>query len=197
MMRAVIKLRSGISAKPDAKHTFSLLRLNQVNHCVLAPADAIYDGMLNKVKDYVTWGEVKPEVLARMILRRGRLVGGRPITNKYVKDNTKYDSLAKYAEAITNGKESYAALKDVKPLFRLHPPLQGHEGIKHTFKEGGALGYRGDSVNELIQKMLGPEKRKVEPKEPAKKPAARKAAPKKVPVKKAAPKKPVKKEGKA
>ena len=193
MMRAVIKLRSGISAKPDVKHTLSLLRLNQVNHCVLVPADAIYDGMLNKVKDYVTWGEVKPEVLARMILRRGRLVGGRPITNKHVKDNTKYDSLAKYAEAITNGKESYAALKDVKPLFRLHPPLQGHEGIKHTFKEGGALGYRSDSVNELIQKMLGPEKRKVEPKEPAKKTAVKK----KPVVRKAAPKKPVKKEEKA
>ncbi|MBD3354645.1 50S ribosomal protein L30 [Candidatus Woesearchaeota archaeon] len=45
--------------------------------------------------------------------------------------------------------------KDSK-IFRLHPPRKGFErkGIKLPFKVGGALGYRGEKINELIKKMI-------------------------------------------
>ncbi len=41
-------------------------------------------------------------------------------------------------------------------LFRLAPPRGGFErkGIKTPFTKGGVLGYRGDKINLLIQKML-------------------------------------------
>ena len=44
----------------------------------------------------------------------------------------------------------------LKPYFRLHPPRGGFErkGIKKTFMEGGALGDRGEKINDLIKKML-------------------------------------------
>ena len=41
----------------------------------------------------------------------------------------------------------------IKPVFRLHPPRKGYEGIKRTFPEG-ALGFRGKEVNELVLKMV-------------------------------------------
>jgi len=41
----------------------------------------------------------------------------------------------------------------LKPLFRLHPPRKGYEGIKRSFKEGGALGYRADKINALLRRM--------------------------------------------
>lgn len=43
-----------------------------------------------------------------------------------------------------------------KPYFRLHPPKKGLErkGIKKTFKVGGALGPRGEKINDLIKRML-------------------------------------------
>ena len=132
-----------------------------------------------------------------MIIRRGKLTGNRNYDNNYIKENTKSESIVKYAEAIIAGKEKYPDLKDVQPIFRLHPPLKGHKGIKKGFRQGGDLGYRGDDINNLILKMLGPVAKKTEAapakKAPAaKKPAAPKAAPKKtaekVPAKKALPK---------
>lgn len=45
---------------------------------------------------------------------------------------------------------------DMKNYFHLHPPRGGYErrGIKRAYGEGGALGYRGDAINKLIQKMI-------------------------------------------
>ena len=191
-MRAVIRLRSSINANREVKETLQHLRLNKVNHCVLMPEGKTFDGMLQKVKDYVTWGELKPEVLTNMLIKRGRLTGNRKLDNKYVKDNSEFPSMVKYAEAIISGKANYSDMKDVQPVFRLHPPLKGHAGIKKSFKVGGDLGYRGDDINELILKMLGPkqelktvtekkDEKKAAPKKkaPAKKPAAKKKEAKK------------------
>ena len=206
MTRAVIRLRSSIKAHREVKETLEYLRLNQVNHCVLIPDGKSWDGMLQKVKDYVTWGEIKTEVLTNMIIQRGKLSGERPITNQYIKENTKHESLIKFAEAVSSGKSKLTDLKDMKPVFRLHPPRQGFEGIKRSYNDRGSLGYRGEAINELILKMLSPAsaKKPAEAKAPAKKesspkPAAKpKAAAKKVATdeapKKAPVKKPVKKE---
>jgi large subunit ribosomal protein L30 len=198
MLLAVIRLRSGVEMKPDIRKTLESLRLDRVNHCVLVPKNPSTDGMLQKAKDYITWGNVKSETLARMILKRGKLVGDIPVTNQYIKDNTKYDSLIKFADAILTGKEKYSSLKEVKPIFRLHPPLKGYEGVKHAYSVGGALGYRGEEINKLLDRMLGPpeagsrpvvDKEKAKPKEPAKKVPARKEPVKKEAEKKPAPKK--------
>jgi large subunit ribosomal protein L30 len=194
MMRAVIRLRGDINVKPDIKRTLGMMRLNKVNHCVLVPSNKVNDGMLQKVKDYVTWGEIKSDVLARLIVTRGRLAGNRSIDIKLVKELTKYDTLVKFADAVAAEKENYTSLQDVKPVFRLHPPLRGHEGVKRAFKAGGALGYRGEAINDLILKMLGPGKKvPKKPKAAAKKPAGKKKAAPKKPAAKKKEAKPVKK----
>ena len=40
--------------------------------------------------------------------------------------------------------------------FLMSPPKGGYErgGTKKAFSVGGALGYRGDNINELIKKMV-------------------------------------------
>ncbi len=205
---AVIQVRSLINIRKDIRRTLELLRLNRVNHCIILHEDAISKGMLQKVKDYVTWGEIKPEVLARMILTRGKLEGGVQITPAYIKSNTEFGTPLDFSKAVVDGQIKYSSLEAVKPLFRLHPPLKGYEGIKRAYNVGGALGYRGDNINDLILRMLGPEaapakaavapKAKPAVKKPAsdkpkavKKVAAKKPADEKKPVaKKAAPAKP-------
>ncbi len=188
MTRAVIRIRSDINARHDIKLTLKSLRLTRVNHCVLVPDEKSYDGMLQKAKDYITWGEIKTEVLTNMIIKRGRLTGNRPITNQYIKENTKHDSLIKFAEAIVGGNVKYAALKDVKPIFRLHPPHRGFESVKRSFHDRGSLGYRGEAINDLILRMLSPPKEKAKP-EPEKPKAVTKAPASKVPAKSAPTKK--------
>jgi len=42
----------------------------------------------------------------------------------------------------------------VKPIFRLNPPKKGYEGIKRSFVNKGALGYRGKEINKLIERMI-------------------------------------------
>ena len=81
-------------------------------------------GMIGKVKDYVTWGEITEDVYKQLVEKRGE---------KDPKDN-----------------------KKMKPFFRLSPPRKGfgRKGIKKSFADGGALGYRGDKINDLVKRMI-------------------------------------------
>ena len=65
-------------------------------------------------------------------------------------------------------------------LFRLHPARQGLEGIKRSVQIGGALGYRGAGINELLGRMIHSDNEgtgSTAPR-PTAKPAAKAAAPK-------------------
>ncbi|MCK5772362.1 MAG: 50S ribosomal protein L30 [Thermoplasmata archaeon] len=155
MSFVVVRVRGTLNIKPDIKLTMKLLRLNRTNHCVVIPETAEYTGMLKKVKDYVTWGEVSNESMAEMIQARGKLIGDEPITDKYIKANSDFKDIKEFASAVTTGSVNYNSLKDVKPIFRLSPPNKGgYEGIKRSFQVGGALGYRGEKINVLIKRML-------------------------------------------
>ncbi|MEE9150637.1 MAG: 50S ribosomal protein L30 [Thermoplasmata archaeon] len=154
MTYAVIRVRGTVNVKPDIKDTLKILRLNRVNHCVLLPKSKSYSGMLQKVKDYVTWGEIMPETLAKMILHRGRLMGDKKISDRYIKANTNYKSIMSFAKAVSQEEAKYQDIKDIKPVIRLHPPRKGYEGIKRSYKSGGALGYRGEDINEIIGRMI-------------------------------------------
>ena len=154
MTYAIVRVRGRANVNLDIKDTLAMLRLNRVNHCVIIPETKTYKGMLQKVKDYVTWGEVKQEVLSTLISCCGKLVGGGKITDEYIKSNTQHSSINAFAKTIFDNKEQYSNLKDVKPVIRLHPPIKGYEGIKRAYSVGGALGYRGDAINQLLQRMV-------------------------------------------
>ena len=141
MVFAVIRVRGIVNVNPDIKRTLELLRLKKVNHCVLLEENNVYKGMLQIIKDYTTWGEIDKETLPKLITSRGMLAGDKEITEKYVK-------------AILDNKFKYKEIPEIKPLFRLSPPKKGYEGIKRSFKNGGALGYRGKDINKLIGRML-------------------------------------------
>lgn len=70
--------------------------------------------------------------------------------------------LRKAAGYITWGEADEATIKllkekrgDVVP-FRLQPPRKGfgRKGIKIPFRYGGGMGYRGDKINDLVQRMI-------------------------------------------
>ncbi len=154
MAKAIIRLRGQINVRPQIKDTLRFMRLNRVNHCVVLPDNDTTKGMLQTAKDYVTWGEIDAETLAEAIRSRGRLSGNKPITDEHVKANTDFASIDDFAQAIVAGKAQYKQLADVKPLLRLHPAKKGLEGIKRSYQAGGALGYRGEAINDLIRRMI-------------------------------------------
>ncbi|MEM0492413.1 MAG: 50S ribosomal protein L30 [Candidatus Thermoplasmatota archaeon] len=153
-MYAVVRVRSGIKMKPDIKKTLQMLRLTRVNHCVLLEENKVYKGMLQIVKDYVTYGEIDKNTLSKLITLRGRLLGDKPITEEYIQSSTPFKTLDELSNAIMDNSFKYMEIPDVKPLFRLSPPRKGYISIKRPYKIGGALGYRGTDINKLIQSML-------------------------------------------
>ncbi|MGC9514886.1 50S ribosomal protein L30 [Methanocrinis sp.] len=150
-MYAIVRLRGSVNTKPDIKDTLDMLRLHRINHCVVVPDSPHYRGMIQKVKDYVAWGEIDEDALASMLEMRGRLNGNRRLTDQFIKEKTSYGTIKEFASALSQGAVS---LKDagIKPVFRLHPPRKGHRGTKKTVKEGGELGYH-ESISDLIWKM--------------------------------------------
>ena len=154
MVYAVIRVRGTVNVKPDIKKTMQLLRLTRANHCVLLEENVVYNGMLQIVKDYTTWGEINKETLTKLISTRGKLIGDKPLTAEYLKTATLYHSFEKLSEAILENKVKYKEIPEVKPLFRLNPPKKGHRTIKRSFVNKGALGYRKDEINKLIERML-------------------------------------------
>ncbi len=153
MMFAVIRLRGTIDVRREIKETLRMLRLHRINHCVIVGDSPSYRGMLQKVKDYVAWGEIDAETLALLLRKRGRLKGNIRLTDEYVKEKTGYKSIEDFAKAVIDGKANLEDIPDLKPVFRLHPPRKGHKGIKAHYGYGGELGYHGEKIRELIYKM--------------------------------------------
>jgi large subunit ribosomal protein L30 len=154
MTYAVIRVRGTVNIKPDIKKTLQLLNLSKVNHCVLLEEKPSIKGMLQVVKDYVTWGEIEKDAISKLITSRGKLEGDKELTNDYLKSSTSFSDVDKISQAIIDNKFRYKDIPDVKPIFRLSPPKNGYEGIKRSFSNKGALGYRGKEINKLIKRMI-------------------------------------------
>jgi len=151
---AVVRIRGVIGASREIKDTLKMLNLKRNYHAVLIDNRPSYLGMLNKVQNYVTWGEPSEEIVALMIKKRGRLNGDKKLTDEYAK-KLGYKSLEELAKAICEGKIDYNKLPGIKPFFRLHPPSKGFKGkVKKSFGTGGETGYRGEAINELLERMI-------------------------------------------
>jgi len=151
---AIVRVRGHAKVRHQAVEAMNMLKLNRVNHCVVLPQNATTKGMLQTVKDYVTWGEIGPELVARLLHQKGEISGGARLTDGYVKDNSKYPSILSLAKAIDKGEAKITEVKGLKPVLRLHPPIHGYESTRKTFNDGGAIGYRGAGIEKLIDRML-------------------------------------------
>lgn len=152
-MYAVVRLRGPVNVRYTIEDTMKMLRLHKVNHCVLVPETPHYKGMIQKVKDYVAYGKVDAKTLAEILENRGRLEGNTRLTEEYIRENTAYDSIQAFADAVIAGETTLKAVPKLKPVFRLHPPRKGHAGIKRTVQQGGTLGNHGENINALLHKM--------------------------------------------
>ncbi|NUN11853.1 uL30 family ribosomal protein [Candidatus Micrarchaeota archaeon] len=61
MLIAIIRVRGSIGVTHKVAETMKQLHLTRKNHCVVIEETETLKGMLQKVKDYVTWGELTEE----------------------------------------------------------------------------------------------------------------------------------------
>ena len=141
-MYAVIRIRGSINMKKDIKDTLAMLRLSRKMHCVLIKENDVMKGMLQKVRNWITWGEVDDDTLKLLIVKRGRKIGEKKLTEQETE------------EVFKKVKENQKAPEEIKPVFRLTPPSKGFkESVKQHYPEG-ELGYRGKEINELLKRMI-------------------------------------------
>ena len=152
MSWAIIRVRGTVNVKDKISKTLKMLRLHRPNHCIIVPENESYKGMLNIVKDYVTWGEINSDSVELLTKDRIHLEGGEVVTSADLKDFG-LKNVKDFAKQISEGKIQMNNMKRMKPIIRLHPPIKGYEGNKRSYKEGGSLGYRGEEINSLIERM--------------------------------------------
>ncbi len=137
---AVILVRGLVGITQGVKDTLRMLNLHSKNQCVVVDNTSVTMGMIRKVKDYVTWGEISDATFTELVTKRGKEHKGRTQDRK---------KLYSYKTLSANGKQYQRS-------FNLNPPRKGfgRKGIKVSFKVGGGLGYRGEKMNDLIARML-------------------------------------------
>ena len=137
----VVRVRGLVNLRSSFKSTFQHLNLHNKNWAVLVNNTPAMKGMILKVKDYVTWGEISHDVFNELIKKRGEKYKGRDKDSK-----SKLD----YKKFIVFDEKKY------NKYFRLSPPKKGYgrKGVKMAFNKGGALGYRGEKINDLIKRMI-------------------------------------------
>ncbi len=134
MSFAVLRLRGKSDLRRDVKDTLRMLHLTRQNHCSIVPEDPTYRG--------------------KLLLKRGRQIGDKPIDDSFVKGHSKFKSIWDLSQAITKGEATLADVRELRPVLRLPPPRKGYRGIKRGFHDGGDLGYRGGAINSLLVRML-------------------------------------------
>ena len=152
----VVRARSDVKVERSIRETMGYMNLTRVNLAVIIPDNPQYRGMLQKAKDYITWGQADAAMVERMLSERGRMVGDAPLTDAIVAEHTDYATIADFAKAITAGEANVKDVPGLKRVFRLHPPRgpKGWGGIKRSFVVGGALGSRGDAIVDLVDRMI-------------------------------------------
>jgi large subunit ribosomal protein L30 len=152
-----VRLLGSFGTPASIERALASIRLTRKFRAVLLEKNGSMRGVLRKVKDYVTWGEVKSDDIAVILRERGELSNGMSFTDKFVKENFGHHSVAELAHALTRGQVDLKMLwqRGVVPVFRLRPPSGGFDSsIKRPFGSQGELGYRGSEISHLLNRMV-------------------------------------------
>jgi large subunit ribosomal protein L30 len=150
----IVRIRGGIDVPRKIEDTMMMIRVDRNNYATLIQGTPSYSGMLKKIKDCVTWGEPTVETIRLILEKRGMLEGDRRLSEETVKE-TGYESIEKLAQALHQGEVDLTKVKKLKPFFRMHPPKRGFKrSVKRPYRNKGELGYRGEAINELAEKMV-------------------------------------------
>ena len=139
-MLIVIRISGMVEVTDTIQSALFNMRLRRKYSAVLMHDTPENIKWLRNVRDFVAFGKISDENLAKLITLRGEAL----------KSNSKID-----AKSIIAGldKKSLDEL-GLKPFFRLHPPRGGIESKKHFGVGKGVLGDNKEQINKLLERML-------------------------------------------
>ena len=152
----IVRVRSDRGVERSIRDTMAMMNLTRVNHATIVPESSTYAGMLQKSTDFVTWGVVDAGTIENLLKERGRMVGDKPVDDAAIKAGSDFKSVKDFSKALASGEASMKSVDGLKPVLRLHPPRgsKGWGGIKRAYSVGGALGFRGEEISSLAERMI-------------------------------------------
>ncbi len=138
-MIIVIRIAGMVKINWDVQETLFRMRLRRKYAAVLLHPTAENIKLLQKVRNFVAFGNISSEMLTKLISARG-----------VSKDKKKIDA----GKIIMDVEKKGLDKSGLKPFFRLHPPRGGIESNVHFPKRKGVLGDHGNKIDELVGRML-------------------------------------------
>lgn len=138
-MILVIRISGLVEIPTEVSETLYRINLRNKYTAILLKPTKENISLLNKIRNYVAYGEIDKKTLLELIEKRGK-----PSTKN------KVDS-AKVVEQIE--KKDLADL-GLKPYFRLHPARGGINSKSHFPIKKGVLGDNKEKINDLVRRML-------------------------------------------
>ena len=121
---AVVRVRGQLGLNKGISDTLKMLNIERKNYCTIVEGNPGTMGMIRKVKDFVTYGEIDDETEKLLAEKRGE---------KSSKDPEKL--------------KPFYRLSPPRGGFE-------RKGIKQPFTLGGVLGNRKEKINDLIKRMV-------------------------------------------
>ena len=94
----IVRVRSDRGVERSIRDTMAMMNLTRVNHATIVPENSTYAGMLQKSKDFVTWGVVDAGTIENLLKERGRMVGDKPVDDAAKKARSDYKSVKDIAK---------------------------------------------------------------------------------------------------
>jgi large subunit ribosomal protein L30 len=149
-----------LDGAPTVRHpeelTLNALRMKSKYSAVLLRDNPSVKGMLQRIKDHVTWAEAKKEDIELLLSSRASTAEGLGLTSEFVKKNSGLAGVSELVSGLYSGKLTLAKLREmgITPYFRLHPPRGGFpKSSKRPFTDSGELGFRKEGLHRLLTKM--------------------------------------------
>ncbi len=152
-----VRIRGTATDNPDIRKTMETLNMESTFRARLLESSPSTLGMLRTAKNLVAWGQVNSAVMESLLRKRAERDGNKELDDNFAKVFFKKETIADLAKSIVDGEIPVKDLwlAGVKPRFRLHPPRSGFKrSTRRAATDGGELGYRGEDINLLVQRMI-------------------------------------------
>jgi large subunit ribosomal protein L30 len=140
-MIIIIRISGLVKLPKTVQETLFRLRLRRKYSAVLMKHSPENLKILQKVRNYIAYGNISEETLKELIEKRA----SPKSTSKKINADEIIEQIEK------KDKRSW----DIKPFFRLHPPRGGIDSKKHFgVTKKAALGNHKDKIDALVRRML-------------------------------------------
>lgn len=151
-----IRARGSAGLRHQIEAALNDLGLKRRHQAILLPDNPSTRGILNKLKDTLIWGQATEEILTSLLHLRSKVPGSGRLTDAEAKKMFGVEDVKALAKSLSTGelKPQELRRRGLSTTFNLHSPKGGFRSLKRPAGKGGELGFRSESLKEVIEKMV-------------------------------------------